>query len=487
MKHGEENVFEAIDPAEERKLVRKLDMVILPLMAFVYFFQYLDKSSINYAAVFGLRDDLSLKGQEFSWVVSLFYFGQLVSEYPAAYILSRLRITTFIGITIIVWGGVEMSIAGTKNFAGIAVARFFLGFSEAAVSPAFLIITSHWYRRREHPIRVASWISMNGISQIVGALLMYVVGGANMSIESWRAIFLIFGGLTCACGITFLVIMPKDTTTAWFLNEKERELATRRLAVDRATRDRAEFNKVQMWEALRSPSTWIYCYFALCITLPTPILKFSSTVINGFGYSRFRTMLLGTPSGAFSFVTVWMSALGPRIFPNSRIFTIIFLSLIPFAGSCALLSVPVDKAQEGNTWGILAATWLASCASAPLCGAATLMASNVKGNTKKSIVSAGFFISYCVGCIVSPQAWTDSDAPRYTKGCFLSIVSWSGLIIGLVVYLIIAKSINRKRDLLAEQGHAEYMTSRTADGVATGLAIDSDLTDRQDKGFRYST
>lgn len=94
-----------------------------------------------------------------------------------------------------------------------------------------------------------------------------------MSVASWRAIFLIFGGLTCACGIAFLIMMPKDTTTAWFLNAKERELATRRLAIDRATRDRAEFNKAQMWEAFRSPLTWMYFYFALCITLPSPILK----------------------------------------------------------------------------------------------------------------------------------------------------------------------------------------------------------------------
>ncbi|KAJ4252310.1 hypothetical protein NW762_010907 [Fusarium torreyae] len=251
----ETNVFEAIDPEEEKKLVRKLDMVILPLMAFVYFFQYLDKSSINYAAVFGLREELRLNGEQFSWVISLFYFGQLCSEYPAAYLLSRLRITTFVGITIICWGAVEMAIGGTVNFHGIAATRFFLGFAEASVSPAFIIITSNWYRRHEHPVRVAAWISMNGISQIVGALLMHAIGGAEMSIASWRAIFLIFGGLTSACGIVFLIMMPKDTTTAWFLSPQQRELATRRLAIDRATRDRAEFNKAQMWEALKSPLT----------------------------------------------------------------------------------------------------------------------------------------------------------------------------------------------------------------------------------------
>ncbi|KAK7431974.1 hypothetical protein QQZ08_001594 [Neonectria magnoliae] len=271
--NNEVAVFEEIDPAEKKALVRKLDRVIMPLMAAVYFFQYFNKGSINDAAVFGLKDDLKLSGEEFSWIVSLFDLGQLASEYPAAYILFRLHITLFVGATIVAWGAVEMSIGATQDFHGLAAARFFLGFAEAAVSPAFVIITSNWYRRSEHPIRGATWISMNDISQIVGALLMYAVGGADMSIESWRAIFLVLGGLIVACGIAFVLLMPRDTTNAWFLTEREREIATRHLAMDRATRDRAHFDKKQMWEALSLPLTWLYFLMALCITLSTPILK----------------------------------------------------------------------------------------------------------------------------------------------------------------------------------------------------------------------
>lgn len=59
----------------------------------------LDKQSINYAAVFGLSEDLGLSGSQFSWAISLFYFGQLVSEYPAAYLMSRLPVTSFVGVT----------------------------------------------------------------------------------------------------------------------------------------------------------------------------------------------------------------------------------------------------------------------------------------------------------------------------------------------------------------------------------------------------
>lgn len=143
--------FYTIDPDEERKVVRKLDMVIMPLMVLVYFFQCrsfplswsltasgarrlhetdLDKQSINQAAIFGLRDDLSLTGLEFSWAVSLFYVGQLVSEWPAMFLLSRLPITIYVGVTIVIWGGVNMCMAVVHNFQGLAAARFFLGFAE---------------------------------------------------------------------------------------------------------------------------------------------------------------------------------------------------------------------------------------------------------------------------------------------------------------------------------------------------------------------
>lgn len=144
------------------------------------------------------------------------------------------------------------------------------------VSPAFIIITSIWYKRREHPLRTATWISMNGMSQIIGALMMFGIGHGHMALSAWRSLFLICGGLTVAVGVLFLLAMPRDTTTAWFLTAREREVATQRLALDRATRERSDFNKGQMIEAFKSPFTWLYFFIALCLTLTTPIMKVSS-------------------------------------------------------------------------------------------------------------------------------------------------------------------------------------------------------------------
>lgn len=102
---------------------------------------------------------------------------------------------------------------------------------------------------------------------------MYGVGGADMSLQTWRVMFLLCGGLTILCGALFIWLMPHDSTTAWFLNPEERKIATERLALDRATRDQTTFDWDQAKEAITDPRTLMYAFIALLITMPTAIVK----------------------------------------------------------------------------------------------------------------------------------------------------------------------------------------------------------------------
>lgn len=69
-------------------------------MCFVFFLQYLDKQSLSYAGVFNLIEDLNLTSTQYSWCSSMFYVGQLVSEYPFIYLMSRFPLTKFVGATV---------------------------------------------------------------------------------------------------------------------------------------------------------------------------------------------------------------------------------------------------------------------------------------------------------------------------------------------------------------------------------------------------
>lgn len=64
------------DPVQLKKLVRKIDMTIAPLLAAVYFLQFLDKTTLSYTAVMGIRKETHLVGQEYSDLSMLFYVGE---------------------------------------------------------------------------------------------------------------------------------------------------------------------------------------------------------------------------------------------------------------------------------------------------------------------------------------------------------------------------------------------------------------------------
>lgn len=69
------------DPVQLKKLVRKIDSTMAPLLAAVYFLQFLDKTTLSYTAVMGIRTDTHLVGQDYSNLSMLFYIGTLASYF----------------------------------------------------------------------------------------------------------------------------------------------------------------------------------------------------------------------------------------------------------------------------------------------------------------------------------------------------------------------------------------------------------------------
>ena len=59
--------------ARERRVVRKMDFYIAPLMGSFNFISYLDRSNIGFAATQGMVDDLKLKASDLNVGISIFY------------------------------------------------------------------------------------------------------------------------------------------------------------------------------------------------------------------------------------------------------------------------------------------------------------------------------------------------------------------------------------------------------------------------------
>ena len=105
----------------------------------------------------------------------------------------------------------------------------------------------------------------------------------------------------------------------------------------------------------------------------------------------------------------------------------------------------------------------------------SLSASNVKGNTKRAVVNSLFFIGYCVGCIAAPQLWTKK--PRYFEGVVTAIVTWCLLFVVVGIYWAICAKENTAKEEKERRGEVEATEDEPDEG---------DVTDKQDRGFRYS-
>jgi hypothetical protein len=77
---------------------RKVDWILLPLLGFCYFLQFLDKQTLSYASLLGMLQDNNLHGTQFSWTASIFYFGYIFWSYPTMFLSVRLPVGKYLGL-----------------------------------------------------------------------------------------------------------------------------------------------------------------------------------------------------------------------------------------------------------------------------------------------------------------------------------------------------------------------------------------------------
>lgn len=123
-----------LDPETNRRLLRKTDLYLCPLMMLVYAIQYMDKTTNSSASIMGLREDLHMASNDYSWTGTAFYLGYMAFEFPAVYLLQRLPLIRTLSAFIILWG-IVLCLHATPNFPGFIALRTILGMLESAVTP----------------------------------------------------------------------------------------------------------------------------------------------------------------------------------------------------------------------------------------------------------------------------------------------------------------------------------------------------------------
>ncbi|GLI76978.1 hypothetical protein PoHVEF18_005260 [Penicillium ochrochloron] len=369
-----------------------------------------------------------------------------------------------------------MTTPACHNFAGIAINRFLLGLVEAVVNPGFVLMMSMWYTTREQPLRLESYYCTNGIATMFGGLIGYAVGHISTGLPRWMYVFLIFGAFSVVTGIFALWLLPDLPSTAKFLSERERAIAVDRVAINRQGVKSHKFKWYQVWQAARDPKTWLLFIMAVGAQVPNSALtSFTSIIVGSFGFDTLGTQYLQIPGGAVNFLTLiiggWIATKYADKF-HSRSACMIIANLTCILGSGLLVGLP-----SSNKWGRLVALWLCYFQGLGFSMSLTIVSSNIAGYTKKQVTGALLFTGYCVGNIIGPQTFKDSEAPGYHSAYIAMLAGYAVKTVSIVALYFYMYLENKRRDRAAVESQESE-----GDGVENGML---DQTEIDNKAFRY--
>ncbi|RSL52790.1 hypothetical protein CEP53_007981 [Fusarium sp. AF-6] len=471
---------DTLDAEAARRVLQKIDRAIIPLLFITYMLNFMDKIILSSAAVFGLRDDNNLEGQQYSWVGSVFYVGYLLWTYPTTVLVTRLPAGKYLSANTIFWGFVVTLTAACHSFGGLLTVRFLLGVAEATITPGFMFLTSTWYTRDEMPTRVGIWFAGNSLGGLVASLLAFGVGHIeNSVIRPWRWMYIILGSATLLWAIPMFFLLPDNISKAKFLTPKERQVAAQRVAcAGTGTTENTHWKWDQFHECLTDPKTWFIVGIELLTQIPNGgSQSFANIVVASFGFTNLQSTLINLPYSLLSAAIIAGSGYLAGHFRTWNCALIISVILPCVFGSALIYN------RSHLPHGMhLFAYFLLSSGSAAMPLNMALVQSNYRGVTKKTTITAMLFLAYCIGNMAGPHFFRKSEDPLYETAFKAIMVCYSLAIMCAAALRVYLGWLNAKRT--REEG---IIGSAGSGGVSRDDVGDDpeDITDWQAVGFRY--
>ncbi|KAF3764162.1 MFS general substrate transporter [Cryphonectria parasitica EP155] len=465
------------DASLNKRLVRKIDLVILPLLAGTYVLQYIDKQAMSYAAVFDLLTGTGISLDQYGWFTSIFYFAYLFAEYPWMWLVQKTLMAKIVGCCVMVWGAILMITAACSNFGGLAACRFFLGIFEAPITTCFMLIVAMWYTRQEQPFRAGVFYCCNGVGSMIGGILTYGIGQLS-SFPVWKAIFLLCGGITVCWGALLFFFLPDSILSAkrFSLEEKALLIARGRLAHTGILNKTIKWTQVR--EALTDPQVWLLFLFVLLNEVVNGgYASFGKLIIKGLVNGSLKTTALGIPQGAFQVVWILSGTYVASRFKNAR--TIVMATYnVPTIIGTSLMGW-LARTDYDNKIGVLLGYYICGSYVASLVLALQMPATNLGGYTKRTTGSALVFLAYCAGNIIGPHAFLEQESPTYPTGCKVILACAVAQVCAAMAIRALLSRRNKKRD---EAAAAALAAGEVQDPSSYDAA---DMTDFENPCFRY--
>ncbi|TKX24966.1 MFS transporter-like protein 39 [Elsinoe australis] len=399
-----------VDP-KEIKLVRKIDMYMMPMLWAMYFLNFLDRNAMVNGKLNSLSKDLKLTGNQYNTCVSILFVGYLLGQVPSNMLLNRVRPSWFMAGFMMAWSIVSLFTYRAHNFGTMVAFRFLLGITEAPFYPGALYMISMFYTKKE----MATRMSILSFSGLIAAPIFSELSGVR-GLAGWQWLFIIQGAISIFVAFLAVFLLPDSPLKTRWLTEEERLLAHNRIFQDTTGR-RSENSSVMkgLREACADPKTWLFCLMDNLHLSANGFKNFLPSVVKTLGFNTTITLALTCPpyivAGVISILVSWSSGRFNERTWHTTVSKLI--ACVGFALSAATLNVPARYVGimlfVGATYGVnnIVLAWAA--------------ASLGETDEKKAVAIALTNTLGNLASVYTPYLWPDSDEPRFIPAFTASI------------------------------------------------------------------
>lgn len=431
------------DRAAVRAGRRRVDLLILSCLVFMFIFLQLDRTSLGNALTDNFALRINATQREINIGQTLFTLGIVLFEIPSNIAIKRLGAHRWLPVLMFAWGLVTLCQMFLKDTASFYATRFLLATFEAGFIPGAAFYLGQFYTRGEMALRYALLWSANSIA---GALSGVIALGllslnGNGGLYGWQWLWLIEGIVTCAIAVLALLHLPSGPQTASgrrfapILTPKQASALTARAIADDATKQSQKSRSVSLRDFDFFLDWKIYGHCAmgfLTSIMFQPINTYAPSIIKSLGYKGYTANGLNSVGSILSLVLslalAWNSdrkgERGLHIMVGYAISAagLLWLALPPSGTARGVLyaGVIVTQGGMGSVQGVNAA-WLSS---------------NIE-ERHRPLALAAYVMSIQLAGFVGSNLFRAPDAPRYTRGLLIC----AGCVLGGLLVAAVWKAL----------------------------------------------
>ncbi|WWC95607.1 hypothetical protein V866_002472 [Kwoniella sp. B9012] len=414
-----------IDDKFEKRLVRKIDRRIMPLICLAYLLNYIDRTNLGNARTLNndakdgstMNEILSITGSRYTLVVAIFFVPYILFEFPSNFLLKWIGPRMMLTRITVLWGVVTMCTAACSTFGGLVACRICLAIAEAGFFPGIIMYLCFWYKPEERGSRIALFLGFVSVSGAIGGLIATACSYLNHkgNLHGWQWLYILEGIPAVLFGVVLFFLLPDFPETAKFLNDQEREFAARRLGQYAPKMSDKHFVWSEIWATIRAFDFWLfaltYYFINHCLNA---FSYFAPSLIAGFGFKGAAAQALIIPPNCFGFIVIvgnsWLSDKRGRR-PEH-----VLGGLLVIAVGFILLAT-VKTSVGGRYVGIL----LIACTNSAVAPLLAMRTSTVSGASATAVASAGIAAFANISGITAPFIYASKTAPHYIPALWVSV------------------------------------------------------------------